>query len=447
MANKAITFGADLLPNSTTSSYSLGNSTKKWQINGVADPKLTDTTYSTGTESSSGLTKLYTSTGTATDGTMTQSAIKSALDTKAASSHTHNYADSSSAGGSATSAVKLDTSAAGSSTQPVYFSDGKPVACTSYANATVGAANKISTARTIGLSGGVTGTATSFDGSANISIPVTNVSPSYIGNGYTTNGFYINTHPENSPTIIPFINNDIAFLLRRGGSAIVKYDDVTQSVDINNVFDGSPSYWGINIGSTNTIIIELTLHKTFDWTNTIYIDNGNNEWRAKNITVEVMNTNYTDDTWSTVGSVTSHPYGQYKTTFSHKPTGASSSSGGFNKIKITFSNFYGTAFRIAAIGVINYNSSGLRETFVPRDGGYLYGTLYPYADGSASLGTSSNKWSDVYANTFTGNLSGNATTATTASNSTNINGYGLVVSSSAPPANGTYTNTIYIQYE
>lgn len=29
MANKAITFGADLLPNSTTSSYSLGNSTKK----------------------------------------------------------------------------------------------------------------------------------------------------------------------------------------------------------------------------------------------------------------------------------------------------------------------------------------------------------------------------------------------------------------------------------
>ena len=55
MANKAITFGADLLPNSTTSSYSLGNSTKKWQINGVADPKLTDTTYSDATTSTHGL--------------------------------------------------------------------------------------------------------------------------------------------------------------------------------------------------------------------------------------------------------------------------------------------------------------------------------------------------------------------------------------------------------
>lgn len=41
-----------------------------------------------------------------------------------------NYAGSSSAGGSATSAVKLDTTTAGSATQPVYFSDGKPVATT-----------------------------------------------------------------------------------------------------------------------------------------------------------------------------------------------------------------------------------------------------------------------------------------------------------------------------
>lgn len=43
--------------------------------------------------------------------------------------HTHNYAGSSSAGGSANSAVKLDSSA-GSATQPVYFSGGKPKACT-----------------------------------------------------------------------------------------------------------------------------------------------------------------------------------------------------------------------------------------------------------------------------------------------------------------------------
>lgn len=45
--------------------------------------------------------------------------------------HTHKYAGSASAGGSANSAVKLDTATAGDSNTPVYFSGGKPVACTS----------------------------------------------------------------------------------------------------------------------------------------------------------------------------------------------------------------------------------------------------------------------------------------------------------------------------
>ena len=54
-----------------------------------------------------------------------------------ASGHTHNYAGSSSVGGSANSAVKLDTSTAGSATQPVYFSGGKPVACTYSLNKSV----------------------------------------------------------------------------------------------------------------------------------------------------------------------------------------------------------------------------------------------------------------------------------------------------------------------
>lgn len=49
---------------------------------------------------------------------------------KANVSHTHNYAGSDSVGGSALSAAKLDTDVAGSAIQPVYFSDGKPVATT-----------------------------------------------------------------------------------------------------------------------------------------------------------------------------------------------------------------------------------------------------------------------------------------------------------------------------
>ena len=69
----------------------------------------TNTTYSTGTASVSGLTKLYTGTGSATDGTITQKAITDALNGKSGTGHTHNYAGSSSAGGVANSAAKLST--------------------------------------------------------------------------------------------------------------------------------------------------------------------------------------------------------------------------------------------------------------------------------------------------------------------------------------------------
>lgn len=67
----------------------------------------TNTTYSVGTSSYLGTTKLYTETGSATDGTMTQNAITTALNGKSATGHTHNYAGSSSAGGNANAAVKL----------------------------------------------------------------------------------------------------------------------------------------------------------------------------------------------------------------------------------------------------------------------------------------------------------------------------------------------------
>lgn len=99
----------------------------------------TNTTYGVATSSSLGLVKSGTDITVDSNGNVSVNddshnhvisnvdGLQSALDGKAASSHTHNYAGSSSAGGSATSAVKLDSSA-GSTSQPVYFSNGKPVA-------------------------------------------------------------------------------------------------------------------------------------------------------------------------------------------------------------------------------------------------------------------------------------------------------------------------------
>lgn len=77
--------------------------------------------------------------------------------------------------GNADSATKLTTATAGDSNTPVYFTGGKPVACTSLDLNTSGnaaTATKLATARTISLTGDVTGSGT-FDGSGNLSITAT----------------------------------------------------------------------------------------------------------------------------------------------------------------------------------------------------------------------------------------------------------------------------------
>lgn len=75
------------------------------------------------------------------DNADTISALESIAAGHALKDHTHNYAGSSSVGGSAKSAVKLDSSA-GSATQPVFFENGKPKATTYALNATVPAGAK-----------------------------------------------------------------------------------------------------------------------------------------------------------------------------------------------------------------------------------------------------------------------------------------------------------------
>lgn len=221
-------------------------------------------------------------------------------------------------------------------------------------------------------------------------------------------GGYLNIHPENSPTLIPFMHNDIAHLLKRGGSAVVKYDNTTQNFDLTNCFDGSGSYWAINPSGTTTITIELTLHKVFGWTNTIYIDFGSSSWRSKSVKIEVMNSNYTDDVWTQKYTTTTNGLGHVYVITSHQPVGASNTGGGFNKIRFTFSDWNSaTIFRIAQLGVYNYGSAGLRETYMSRGADDpIFRSITPYSNNTYNLGSSSNKWSNVYATTLTGTLDG-----------------------------------------
>lgn len=86
-----------------------------------------------------------------------------------------------------------------------------------------------------------------------------------------------------------------------------------------------------------------------------------------------------------------------------------------------------TAYRTGNVNLTpaNIGAAAVSHThnYLPLGGGTLTGNLSsrqiaPSANNSYTLGTSSLKWSNVYATTFTGNLTGNASTATTATNAT-----------------------------
>lgn len=100
----------------TTSAAGLMSATDKAKLDGIA----------------SGATKIVVDSALSSSSTnpVQNKVIQAALDGKSSISHTHYYAGSSSIGGAATSANKLNTNA-GDSNTPVYFSNGVPVACTS----------------------------------------------------------------------------------------------------------------------------------------------------------------------------------------------------------------------------------------------------------------------------------------------------------------------------
>ena len=184
-----------------------------------------------GTTSAKGVVQLTDSTSsTSTTTAATPNSVKTAYD-KANHSHpylpdTTTYAGSSSKGGSANSAVKL------------------------------------ATPRTIALDTGVTGTATSFDGSANITIPVTSIKESYLSWG--GKNFAGGWGPIDAAMIPQFAANRFAFLPASaitseystdGGST---WTATTAGNARENIFATSGSFY---IGNNNATGIDKSNYK------------------------------------------------------------------------------------------------------------------------------------------------------------------------------------------
>ncbi len=245
---------------------------------------------------------------------------------------------------------------------------------------------------------------------------------------------YINIHPENGPALIPFINNDIAFLEAQGGTvAMYKVASTTDMTLLTlpsqtaykpsnyaNVFDASPSYMnmsGFTKGDTATsFIIDISLPRVFSYSNIFYIDFGSISWRAADIKVLVSHTNMTN--YVQKAAITGLALGHYKVGISHSFTasGASSVTQGFNKLRIVLTNWQNASPRIAQIGLYNYGSQGTRYTTMSRGiDDQVWRSITPANTNAYSLGNSSKKWKEAYVTTI-----GAATVTATNVTSTNV---------------------------
>lgn len=144
--------------------------------------------------------------------------LKTLIDAKADKNHTHSYAGSSSAGGSATSAVKL------------------------------------ATARTIGAGTAVTSTAQSFNGESSITIPINSVKESYLdwgGKGISGSvspvGMALSS--EHNANRLAFINGD-ALTMEYSSDGGSTWKDYGYSASNKSTF--CTTYMTVPIGRANT---------------------------------------------------------------------------------------------------------------------------------------------------------------------------------------------------
>lgn len=224
----------------------------------------------------------------------------------------------------------------------------------------------------------------------------------YFGDTSEIYSAYLSIHPEKGGSnILPFFTNDIAFLLKRGGYAEIYYTTATDytpatiakrgmSVSLESCFNGSADYCHYSIESLSSkVVIDLTLHTVFYYTNVFYIDFGSAWWGARKITVLAGKDNGTYTEVGQIDSVGDVSY--YKCNIDVGDTGV-------NKIRIVLTNYNTTTPRIAQIGFLNFGSLLGRETFMSRGmDDELFRNLVPQTS-TYNLGESNKPWGKIYAN-------------------------------------------------
>ena len=207
----------------------------------------------------------------------------------------------------------------------------------------------------------------------------------------------VNTNSEQNTTLIPFLHNDMAYLLDRGGSYTITGDNGSMTeVDVRKFFDCDPVYASFNQTEVNTwtdpVVMEYDLGPDIDFRfgYRFGISFGSASWRFGDVKVEVYKEG-TTNAWVEIINKTQNDDVVVEYV-------GSTSAEFITKLRITLGDYNrgssSGGVRINQIWMTDYRSGFAKVGFLGRDGGNLYGdvlslgeieaTGFPVTGGSAS---------------------------------------------------------------
>lgn len=189
------------------------------------------------------------------------------------------------------------------------------------------------------------------------------------GNDAAFSGFFMAQNPEGQHVASPFFFNDMAYARLRGATVTVMKDaiEVTDTGIKDAMFNANGDFWNMSTSGVTTVEITLTsMPKGLTHGAHMGLTFGNPTWRAKNVKLE-----YSTDggsTWTAAIDLTGQSEEFVIAGFS---TGATQT----NALRWTLSDFNTTSLRIVSLFAYNYNSTGMEDLYVTRDGGEVYAPL------------------------------------------------------------------------
>ena len=395
----------------------------------------TNTTYGTGNATTAGLTKLYTTTGTATTGTMTQKAITDALSGKASSSHTHNYAGSSSAGGAANSVktslvIKLN----GGSTEGtnMFTFNGATAKSVNITASSIGAAASSHTHTGTSITGLTANRALVSNSSGQIAVSaVTSTELGYLDGVTSSIQTQLNGKAASNHT------HSYAGSSSAGGAATSanKVNSIAlTNQDLNDYTSGVNFYYG---AGSNTVTNKpsgidnfgmFTFQTAGGWfTQILY---GSDD--------KIYTRRYSGSTWSswsaiysTVNKPTPSAIGAAASSHTHNYAGSSSAGGAANSVKTSLviklngGSTEGTnmfTFNGATAKSINITPSAIGAAASSHGTHVSYSTTAPKANGTAAAGSASTVARSDHVHPLQTTVSGNAGSATKLATARTIDG-------------------------